>query len=82
VGVGVGVGVVDGGGLDGVLEAGGAVLGGAEPVGGVAVEPPCRVTTTPPGAKVTVLVHCPAGAALVAVAVTAADRPGASVPEL
>lgn len=44
--------------------------------------PPCSVTTAPPGEKVTVLVHSPAGAALVAVAVMASDWPPASVPEL
>jgi hypothetical protein len=44
-------------------------------------DPPCSVTTAPPGEKVIVLVHCPAGAALVAVAVMACDCPPPSVPE-
>ena len=71
---------------EGELETGGAllggvVLGGAELAGG-GVTPPCRVTTEAPGEKVTELVHCPAGAALVAVAVIATDCPAARVPEL
>lgn len=83
LGMGVGVEVDPAGGL----------LGGAEPVdppdtGGLAgalegfEDPPCSVTTAPPGEKVIVLVHCPEGAALVAVAVMACDRPPARVPEL
>ena len=58
----------DAGGLAGALE-------GFE-------DPPCNVTTAPPGEKVIALVHCPAGAALVAVAVMACDRPAARMPEL
>lgn len=83
--LGVGGGVDDGpvGGLLGVEpgddppEAGGlaGALEGFE-------DPPCSVTTAPPGEKVIVLVHCPAGAALVAVAMIACDCPPPSVPEL
>ena len=53
---------------------GGAVVGGAL-VDGVELDvgplKPCNVTTAPPGENVTVLVHDPAGAALVAVAMIA-----------
>ena len=79
-GVGVGVGVDVGGLPEGELETGGALLGGAE-LGGGSGDPPCRVTTAPPGENVNVLVHCPVGAALVAVAVIDRDCPAASVPE-
>ena len=47
-GVGVGVGVDVGGLPEGEPEIGGALLGGAE-LGGGSVDPPCRVTTAPPG---------------------------------
>jgi hypothetical protein len=83
LGVGVGVEVEPAGGL-----LGGAELEDPPDAGGVEGapegfdEPPCRVTTAPPGEKVIVLVHCPEGAALVAVAVMACDRPPPSVPEL
>lgn len=43
--------------------------------------PPCTVTRIPPGWKAIRAVHCPLGAADVAVAVTARLCPGASVPE-
>jgi hypothetical protein len=80
VGVGGGVDPADGllGGveLDDPPDAGG--LEGA-PEG--LEDPPCSVTTAPPGEKVIVLVHCPAGAAFVAVAVMAWECPPASVPE-
>ena len=76
--VGVGAGSEGGGVRGGVGDAdgGGAVLGG-----GVAV-PPRIVMTVPPGAKATRLVHWPDGAALVAVAVMAWDRPAPRVPAL
>lgn len=45
-------------------------------------DPPCNVTIAPPGEKAIVLVHCPEGAALVAVAVMACDCPPAMVPEV
>ncbi len=87
VGVGVGVEPGDGGALDWPGELGDALAEGgalvADEVGaGVEPYPPCNVTTVPPGEKVTVLVHGPEGAPLVAVATTAWDRPAASVPEL
>ena len=75
------------------VDPAGGLLGGAEPVdppdaGGLAgaldgfEDPPCSVTTAPPGEKVIVLVHCPEGAVLVAVVVMACDCPPARVPEL
>jgi hypothetical protein len=86
VGVGLGVGPVDVGGVDvGEADVGGvdgALLGGVGPPDGLPVPPPRRVTTAPPGEKVIVLVHGPAGAALVTWAVIATERPAASVPEL
>jgi hypothetical protein len=69
---------------DGGVSVGGAVLAGPELVGAlgdVAVDPPRRVTTAPPGENLTVLVHGPVGAASVTLAMIATDRPAASVPE-
>lgn len=93
VGVGVGVGVEPGddeepdwpGELGDALPVGGVVVGGVV-VGcedGPDVGPltPRRVTTAPPGANVTVLVHVPDGAAPVTLATIACDCPAASVPE-
>lgn len=60
-------GVGGGGGGDGV--PGGVVFGGAVLGGGVVAAPPRTVMTVPPGANAMRLVHCPGGAALVAVAV-------------
>jgi hypothetical protein len=58
---------------------GGGVVGGAVLGGGV-VAPPRIVSTVPPGANVTRLVHDPAGAADVAVAVMTMDCPAPKVP--
>lgn len=65
----------DGGALDGGGVVGGAVLGGG-------AVPPRMVSTVPPGANVTWLVHCPAGAADVADAVMTTDWPASKVPEV
>jgi hypothetical protein len=69
-------GVGDGGDVDGGGVVGGAVLGGG------VVEPPRMVSTAPPGANVTWLVHGPAGAAELAVAVMTMDWPAPRVPEV
>jgi hypothetical protein len=68
-------GVGDGGDVEGGGVVGGAVLGGG-------VVPPRIVSTVPPGANVTWLVHCPAGAADVAVAVMTVDWPAPKVPDV
>jgi hypothetical protein len=70
-----GVGDGDGGAVDGGGVVGGAVLGGG-------VVPPRIVSTVPPGANVTWLLHCPAGAADVAVAVMTMDWPAPKVPDV
>lgn len=91
--VGAGVGVDPGdaeelvrpGELGDALPVGGAVVGGAlvgcEDGPDVEPLPPRSVTTAPPGAKVTVLVHAPDGAALVTEATIVCTCPPASVPE-
>lgn len=91
--VAVGLGVEDGdAGADegvpvvGVLVVGAFVgalidvleVGGEDCWAGI---PPCTVTMIPPGWNAIRAVHCPLGAADVAVAVTARLCPGASVPE-
>jgi len=77
VGVGVGSpGDEDRGGV-GEADGGGVVLGG-----GVVAVPPRIVTTVPPGANAMRLVHWPAGAALVALAVMVWDCPAPRVPTL
>jgi hypothetical protein len=61
-----------------VLPVAGALVGALD---GIAA-PPCTTTTAPPGAKVTLLVHRPGGAAAVAVAMIAMDSPPRNVPAL
>jgi hypothetical protein len=68
-------GVGDGGEVEGGGVVGGALLGGG-------AVPPRIVSTVPPGENVTWLVHCPAGAADVAVAVMTTDWPAPKVPEV
>lgn len=47
----------------------------------LAGRPPCSVTTIPPGLNTICALHCPLGAALVAVAMTTMLWPAANVPE-
>jgi hypothetical protein len=79
--VGDGVGRCVGRGF-GEPVAGGFDLGGTLLGGGVSEAPPWIVSTVPPGSKVIWLVHGPAGAARVAVAVTVRDCLASKVPEL
>lgn len=74
LGVGVGGGVDPPDGLLGGVEPDDPPdAGGLEGVPEGLAEPPCSVTTAPPGENVIVLVHCPAGASFVAVATMAWD---------
>ena len=69
-----------GGGEDADPEGADEPDDGGAPVG-AAADCPVSVTTSPPGEKVTLLVHWPGGAAAVALAVTSVSCPAASVPE-
>lgn len=93
VGDALGDAVVLGGVLEGGAVVGGAVVGGAVVVGGLVGEvgsvvggavgiPPCRTTTWFPGAKLTSLVHSPAGAVEPASAVIVTLPPPGIFPEL
>lgn len=75
-------GVVVGAAVGGVVVVGVVVGGLVGEVGGAVGVPPCRTTTWFPGAKLTWLVHNPAGAAELASAVIVTLPPPGILPEL